>query len=77
MFMLNEVDMARRINWQRTTLDRKRRYSISDEKEFMESDAAAAAAARWLERQEKRQCVKSLDKVKTEATKGRSTKHHR
>jgi hypothetical protein len=65
--------MARRIDWQRASLVKKRRYSISDEKEFMESDAAA----RWLERQEKRQCVKSLDKVKTEATKGRSTKHHR
>jgi hypothetical protein len=65
--------MARRIDWQRATLDRKRRYSISDENEFMQKDVAA----RWLERQEKPAWVKFLDKRKSEASKGRSTKHRR
>jgi hypothetical protein len=40
--------MSRRLNWERTSLDKKAKRSLSDEREFMERDRAA----RWLERQQ-------------------------
>src|SRR5262249_22543696 len=45
-----ETAMSRRMNWERTNLDKKAKQSLSDEREFMERDRAA----RWLEHQEQR-----------------------
>jgi len=45
-----ETAMSRRLNWERTNLDKKAKQSLSDEREFMERDRAA----RWLEHQEQR-----------------------
>jgi hypothetical protein len=42
--------MSRRMNWERTNLDKKAKQSLPDEREFMERDRAA----RWLEHQEQR-----------------------
>jgi hypothetical protein len=41
---------GRRLNWERTNLDKKAKQSLSDEREFMERDRAA----RWLEQRQAR-----------------------
>jgi hypothetical protein len=73
--LFTEAYMARRMNWERAFLDRKRKQSVGDEREFMDKDLAA----KWLERQEQSRWVRFKDKrkaasVKREPTSGSGAK---